>query len=58
MMKKRILNETNIKKVYINSISNNSFRVYLGPFKDLNSLENDFNSIKKLNFENIEFLKQ
>tara|TARA_B100000579_G_scaffold397950_1_gene377881 strand:+ start:1839 stop:2594 length:756 start_codon:yes stop_codon:yes gene_type:complete len=58
MMKKRILNETNIKKVYINTISNNSFRVFLGPFKDLKSLENDFNSIKKLNFENIEFLKQ
>ena len=58
MMKKRILNETNIKKVYINTISNNSFRVFLGPFKDLKSLENDFNSIKKLNFKNIEFLKQ
>jgi len=58
IMKKRILNETDVKKVYINSISNNSFRVYLGPFKDLNSLKNDFNNIKKLNFENIEFLKQ
>ena len=58
MMKKRILDETNIKKVYINTISNNRFRVFLGPFKDLNSLKNDFNNIKKLNFENIEFIKQ
>ena len=58
MMKKRILNETNIVKVYITTISNNSFRVFLGPFKDLNSLENEFNNIKKLNFENLEFIKQ
>ena len=58
MMKKRILNETNIVKVYIATISNNSFRVFLGPFKDLNSLENEFNNIKKLNFENLEFIKQ
>tara|TARA_B100001996_G_C18529717_1_gene542517 strand:+ start:74 stop:829 length:756 start_codon:yes stop_codon:yes gene_type:complete len=58
MMKKRILNETNIVKVYIATISNNSFRVFLGPFKDLNSLENEFNNINKLNFENLEFIKQ
>ncbi len=58
MMKKRILNETNIVKVYITTISNNSFRVFLGPFKDLNSLENEFNNINKLNFENLEFIKQ
>ena len=58
MMKKRILDETNIRKVYIDTISNNSFRVFLGPFKDLNSLENEFNNIKKLNFENLEFIKQ
>ena len=58
MMKKRILDETNIVNVYITTISNNSFRVFLGPFKDLNSLENEFNNIKKLNFENLEFIKQ
>jgi len=58
MMKKRILDETNIVKVYITTISNNSFRVFIGPFKDLNSLENEFNNIKKLNFENLEFIKQ
>ncbi len=58
MMKKRILDETNIRKVYIDTISNNSFRVFLGPFKDLNSLENEFNNINKLNFENLEFIKQ
>ena len=50
-MKSRILEETNIKKVNIKTTSYNSFRVYLGPFNDLNSLKNEFNSIKELNFD-------
>ena len=58
LMKDRILTETNIKKVNIKTTSYNSFRVYLGPFNDLNSLKNEFNSIKELNFENLEIIKQ
>ena len=57
-IKDRILTETNIKKVNIKTTSYNSFRVYLGPFNDLNSLKNEFNSIKELNFENLEIIKQ
>ena len=58
LMKSRILEETNIKKVNIMSNSSNSFIVFLGPFNDLNSLKNNFNNIKNLNFENLEFIKQ
>tara|TARA_B100000965_G_scaffold405057_1_gene437704 strand:- start:1870 stop:2622 length:753 start_codon:yes stop_codon:yes gene_type:complete len=58
LMKSRILEETNIKKVNIMSNSSNSFIVFLGPFNDLNSLKNNFNTINKLNFENLELIKQ
>ena len=58
LMKSRILEETNIKKDNIMSNSSNSFIVFLGPFNDLNSLKNNFNTINKLNFENLELIKQ
>ena len=58
LMKSRILEETNIKKGNIMSNSSNSFIVFLGPFNDLNSLKNNFNTINKLNFENLELIKQ
>ena len=58
LMKSRILEETNIKKVNIMSNSSNSFIVFLGPFNDLNSLKNNFNIINKINFENLELIKQ
>ncbi|MBC8296784.1 MAG: hypothetical protein H8E55_13435 [Pelagibacterales bacterium] len=53
----RIKKETVIKKVKINKISSNKFRVFLGPFKNLNSLKNEFDAINTLQFENIEIIK-
>ena len=53
----RIKSETIIKKVKINKISNTKFRVFLGPFKNLNSLKNEFDAINTLQFENIEIIK-
>jgi len=58
MMKKRILDETKINKVNISKISSNTFRVYLGPFKDLKSIKKEFNDIFVINFENLEIIKQ
>jgi len=57
-MKSRILNETVIKKVNINKITKQKFRVYLGPYSNLNSLKKSFNAINVLNFDNIEIIKQ
>ena len=53
----RIKKETIIKKVKINKISSTKFRVFLGPFKNLNSLKNEFDAINTLQFENIEIIK-
>ena len=57
IMSKRIINETNIKNPIIKTISNTKYRVLLGPFNDIKKLEDSFNEIKTLNFENIENLK-
>ena len=57
-MKNRIINETKIKNVKINKLSSNAFRVYLGPFKDLKSIEKAFNDMVIIDFENLEIIKQ
>lgn len=54
----RIKKETIIKKVKINKISSTKFRVFLGPFQNLDSLKNEFNAINTLQFENIEIIKK
>ena len=56
-MSDRIINETNIKNPIIKTISNTKYRVLLGPFNDIKKLEESFNDIKSLNFENLEILK-
>jgi len=56
-MSDRIINETNIKNPIIKTISNTKYRVLLGPFNDIKKLEESFNDIKSLNFENIKILK-
>jgi len=58
LMVKRIKEETKVNKVKIMNISNTNFRVYLGPYKDLNSLQKAFNDISIIDFENIELIKQ
>ena len=56
-MSERIINETNISNPLIKTISNTKYRVLIGPFNDIKKLENSFNEIKSLDFENIEILK-
>ena len=58
LMVKRIKEETKVNKVKIMNISNTNFRVFLGPYKDLNSLQKAFNDISIIDFENIELIKQ
>lgn len=56
-MSDRIIDETNITNPIIKTISNTKYRVLLGPFNDIKKLEDSFNEIKSLDFENIEILK-
>ena len=53
----RINKETNLENPIIKKLSNTKYRVLLGPFNDIKKLEDSFNEIKLLNFENLEILK-
>tara|TARA_B100000787_G_scaffold137712_1_gene106561 strand:+ start:436 stop:1194 length:759 start_codon:yes stop_codon:yes gene_type:complete len=57
MMLNRIKTESLIKNPKIKKISDKKYRVYLGPFNDINSLQNSYNDIRILEFENIEFIR-
>jgi len=57
LMKKRIADEANVKNSKIQRLSDNKYRVYLGPFGDINSLQKSFNDINIFKFENIEIIK-
>lgn len=53
----RVKMETSIKDAKIKKISKNKFRVYIGPYMNLNTLQKAYNSVEKLKFENIEILR-
>ena len=52
----RIKEETIIKNVFVNNLSKSQYRVFLGPFDNINLLQKAFNDIKILEFENIEII--
>ena len=53
----RIKNETNLKNPLIKKLSKTKYRVLLGPFSDIKKLEQSFDEIKLLEFENLEIIK-
>ncbi|MDA9679164.1 hypothetical protein N9T79_00420 [Candidatus Pelagibacter sp.] len=53
----RIIKETKIKDTKIKKINEKKYRVYAGPFNNINSLQKSFNDISILEFENIEIIK-
>ena len=57
MLVNRIKTENLIKNPKIKKISDKKYRVYLGPFNNINSLQKSYNDIKILKFENIEIIK-
>ena len=57
-MKKRIIDELKIKNVKISKVSSNSFRVFVGPYKNINDLKSTYNIVSELEFENTELIKK
>ncbi|WP_415285324.1 hypothetical protein [Candidatus Pelagibacter sp. Uisw_130] len=53
----RIIKETKINDAKIKKINEKKYRVYVGPFNNINSLQKSFNDISILEFENIEIMK-
>jgi len=57
MLLNRISTENSIKNPKIKKISDKKYRVYLGPFNNINSLQKSYNDISILEFENIEIIR-
>ena len=57
LMIDRIIKETKIRNPKIKKISKEKYRVYLGPFNNINSLQKSYNDINILEFENIEIMR-
>ena len=53
----RIKNETKINKYKVIKLSDTNFRVILGPFSDIKSLEDSYTKATILNFDNLEILR-
>ena len=56
-MLQRIKTETTIANPKIMKIAENKYRVYLGPFDNIDSLQKTYNDIIILDFDNIEIIK-
>ncbi len=57
LMSNRIKTVSKIKNPKIQKISDKKYRVYLGPFNNINSLQKSYNDISILEFDNIEITK-
>ena len=57
LMLNRIKSQSPIRDPKIKKESDNKYRVYLGPFDNIKSLQKSYNDISILQFENIEFIK-
>ena len=53
----RIKKEASIKNLKIIKLSKTKYRLLIGPFNDIKSLQIDFDKMKLFNFENLEVLK-
>ncbi len=53
----KIIQDTDVKKVKIENLSDTKYRVFLGPYSNIKALQKGFNSINVLGFENIEIIK-
>jgi len=57
IMVNRIINDTDVRNPKIEKINEEKYRVFLGPFDNINSLQKSFNDVNILEFENIEIIQ-
>ena len=57
MMLNRIKTKSLIVNPKVKKISDKKYRVYLGPFSNINSLQKSYNDISIIEFDNIEIIK-
>ena len=57
LMLDRIKTQTSLKNLKIHQLSKTNYRVLIGPFNDIKSLQESFEKMNSLYFENLEILK-
>ena len=57
MLKKRLVDEYNLSNISIDKINNNVYRVYKGPFNNIESIKVEFDKINLMDFDNIDIIK-
>ena len=58
LVKERIMSETDIKKINIEKININNYRLSIGPYDSIEKLRNNFDKMEALYFENLELVKK
>ena len=58
LVKERIMIETNIKKINIEKINVNTYRLSIGPYKSIEKLKINYEKAEALYFENLELIKK
>ncbi len=56
-LKKRLVDEYNLSNISIDKINNNVYRVYKGPFNNIDSIKVEFDKINLIDFDNVDIIK-
>ena len=56
-LKKQLINQTENSNFIVKKINNNKYRLYVGPFKNFNTLKSTYISLNNLGFENLNVYK-
>ena len=57
-LKKQLINQTGNSNFIVKKINNNKYRLYVGPFKNFNTLKSTYISLNNLGFENLNVYKK
>jgi len=57
-LKKQLINQTENSNFIVKKINNNKYRLYVGPFKNFNTLKSTYISLNNLGFENLNVYKK
>ena len=57
-LKKELLKKTQINKLKIEKINENKFRLFVGPFKNFESLKSSYISLNNLGFDELSVYKE
>ena len=57
-LRNELIKKANINNIFVKKINNNKYRLYVGPFKNFNTLKSTYISLNNLGFENLNVYKK